>query len=107
MSIQNDKGTSIPLSAGSIQRFQTADPNSDEDIFDREYTFQLLSIKKLYKGKNVPETCRAVISDGEHYMMVFLAEEAKKMVDEDVVVRRCVVVVDHLARVYVTNIGQR
>lgn len=94
------------LSAGSCKLLQNATPE-DVDIFSSEHTVQLLSIKKV--GNNpaapgsTPDRYRIIMSDGINYMQAMLATQLNEMVQQDLIRKNTVAILEKLTCNYVQD----
>ncbi|PPQ93249.1 hypothetical protein CVT25_015247 [Psilocybe cyanescens] len=93
------------LSDGSVKLFQNSLPE-DVGVFDREYTLQFLSIKKVGNNANAPisappERYRIIISDGQHYMQAMLATQLNELVQENLITKNTIAVIEKLTCNYV------
>ncbi|KAF8911056.1 hypothetical protein CPB84DRAFT_1763251 [Gymnopilus junonius] len=93
------------LSAGSIKLLQTASPD-DVTVFESQHTLQFLSIKRVGNtpnptGATPPDRYRIIMSDGVHYMQAMLATQLNSLVQDNIIGKNTIALIDKLTCNYV------
>ena len=85
------------LTAGIVPRLANSEHEVDQDeLFTSQPTVQLLSFKKIPPsgGANPIDRYRVIISDGEHFLQAMLATQLNHIVEEDVIDKGAVGIVE-------------
>lgn len=91
----------VQLTAGSCARLSQATPE-DENLFDQEHTVQFLSIKKVNStNPNGVDRYRIIMSDGIYFIQAMLATQLNNLVNENLIGKHTVAVVEKLTCNYV------
>ena len=90
------------LTAGSVELLQNATPE-DVDVFNTQHVMQFLSIKQVgqHPMGSAPDRYRIILSDGIHYMQAMLATQLNGMVQENIIGKNTVAVLEKLTCNYV------
>lgn len=89
------------LTAGSVELLQNATPE-DVDVFNTQHVIQFLAIRQVgqHPTGSTPDRYRIIMSDGIHYMSAMLATPLSGMVQENVIGKYTVAVLEKLACTY-------
>ena len=90
------------LSTGSVELLQNARPE-DVDVFNTPHVMQFLSIQPVSQHPTglTPDRYRVIMSDGIHFMQAILATQLNGMVQENVLGKYTVAVLEKLTCNYV------
>ncbi|KAI0748563.1 replication factor-a protein [Daedaleopsis nitida] len=85
------------LTAGICLRLSNSENEADsEELFNSQPTLQLLSFKKVPPtgGNNTVDRYRVIVSDGEYFLQSMLATQLNHLVEEEVVAKGAIAVVE-------------
>ena len=93
------------LSTGSLKQLLTATDDTNSDLWDAGYVFQILSLKKIATARDGSgaDRYRLIVSDGAVYSQAMLATQLTHMIEEEKLRKNTIIKVDRLTCNSVSN----